>query len=493
MQPRTGKTIWKYQASTRGINCSPLVDSDGIVYCGHGEQNASDTTVLGAIFAFDGNREGEIGEADLLWKIPKKTIGRSSPTKLGDRVYFLEDSAALLIVEAKTGKLIGQKKLGRIMFGSPTVGDGKLYVAENTGRFYVLEPSEKGVNVVGEARLPQGEEVFATPVISHGKIYLPSNVAFYCIGDASKTPATDAKGSESLVAGKEKPVSEDQAIAQIQVAPVEMMLAPGQKATLQVRGYNKLGQYIKLLNDVEFTVQGSGQVVPQTSDSQYQYVAAADKVPSSVILTAKSGTATTTARIRVIPPLPWKFDFNDEKVPPVWIGADYRHKKAEIGGEKALVKVSTIPKGTRSQAWMGWTTLRDYTVQADFQATEKGERLPDMGLINQRYTLDLQGSKRLQIRSWTPRLELRFAKTIEMDWKPNVWYTMKFQCEYKDGAAVLRGKVWVRGEKEPESWQIEAADKTPNLSGSPGLFGNASDAEFYIDNVQVYSNGSSAN
>ncbi len=111
-----------------------------------------------------------------------------------------------------------------------------------------------------------------------------------------------------------------------------------------------------------------------------------------------------------------------------------------------------------------------------------------MGLINQRYTLDLQGSKRLQIRSWTPRLELRFAKTIDMEWQAGVWYTMKFQSENKDGAAILRGKVWKRGEPEPEAWQIEAADATPNTTGSPGLFGNATDAEFYIDNVQVYPN-----
>jgi hypothetical protein len=47
------------------------------------------------------------------------------------------------LFDAKTGELVGQKKLGRIMFGSPMVADGKIYIAENTGRFYVLKPSEK--------------------------------------------------------------------------------------------------------------------------------------------------------------------------------------------------------------------------------------------------------------------------------------------------------------------------------------------------------------
>jgi hypothetical protein len=65
---------------------------------------------------------------------------------------------------------------------------------------------------------------------------------------------------------------------------------------------------------------------------------------------------------------------------------------------------------------------------------------------------------------------------------------MKFQSENREGEVVLRGKVWPRGEAEPEAWSIEAADATPNRNGSPGLFGNATDSEFYLDNVQVTPN-----
>ena len=94
----------------------------------------------------------------------------------------------------------------------------------------------------------------------------------------------------------------------------------------------------------------------------------------------------------------------------------------------------------------------------------------------------------MQIRSWVARLEMRFAKTIDMQWVADTWYTMKFQSETNDGKVTLRGKVWKRGETEPKEWQIEGTDATPNLSGSPGLFGNATDAEFYIDNVSVSAN-----
>jgi len=476
IQPRTGKTIWKYQASTRGINVTPLVEN-GIVYCGHGEQNQTDTTILGAVFAFNGNTEGEISEGDLLWKIPKKTVGRSSPLKYGDRVYFVEDGAAMLIIDAATGTLVTTQKLGRVMFGSLVAGDGKIYAAENTGRFYVFKPSEKGVETVSQARLGQGEEVFGSPVISNGRIYLPTIEALYCIG--SKDAAATPPGDSGAVAAKKEVT--DRKVTQILLTPTELLLKPGEKVALKVSGYNAIGQYVGPVKDAVVTVQGGGSV---SKDLQYT---AADGV-AGVVLTAKSGEMTATGRARVVPMLPWKFEFSEEKVPPVWIGADYRHKPAPLEGQKGLVKVSTIPKGTRSQAWLGWTDLHDYTVQADFMATEKKGRLPDMGLINQRYTLDLQGSQRLQIRSWTARLDLRFAKTIDFQWKQGVWYTMKFRSETSDGKVTLQGKVWPRGEAEPKEWQIEATDETPNLNGSPGLFGNASDAEFYLDNVQVTAN-----
>jgi hypothetical protein len=112
-----------------------------------------------------------------------------------------------------------------------------------------------------------------------------------------------------------------------------------------------------------------------------------------------------------------------------------------------------------------------------------------MGLIAQRYTIDLMGAKQqLQIRSWPPQVATRFAKTIPFPWKGDTWYTMKFRAETQGDKAVLKGKVWPRGEKEPEAWTIEATDEVANLQGSPGLFGNATNAEIYIDNVTVSAN-----
>jgi hypothetical protein len=113
-----------------------------------------------------------------------------------------------------------------------------------------------------------------------------------------------------------------------------------------------------------------------------------------------------------------------------------------------------------------------------------------MGVVAQRYTLALEGAQRLQLRSWVSLLEQRFAVTIPYEWQPKTWYIIKLRAEAAEGKAILKGKVWKKGEPEPEAWTIQGEDLTPNLQGSPGLFGNSTDAEFFVDNVSVTANES---
>ncbi len=481
MQPRTGKIIWKYDCSGRGINTPPVV-VDGVVYCGHRELNTADPNVLGAIFAIDGNKAaqaagGEVKEEDLKWKLSGRSVEGSQPLLIDGRLYVVEDGGKLDVIEPETGKIIFERKIGRRP-GSIVYGDGKLYACEQTGNFWVFKPTADGLEEIARVQL-RSEELLAAPIISGGKIFVASTKRLYCIGTKGVTPTAGAIPTPAAEADK----SQDQTVAHIQIAPVEAMLAPGQSTPYQVRAYNKNGQFLKLV-EAQFSAD-SGEV---TAEGKYTAPAAA--AHQAVKITATSGELTSVARARVIPPLPWKFDFTDKAVPVTWIGAAYRHQPKEIEGEAMLVKVATIPKGTRSQSWMGWTTFHDYTIQADVYSNANADngRRADMGLINQRYTLDLMAKDQLQIRTLTSRVEQRFGKTVPFVWEKETWYTLKFQSENHDGKVTLRGKAWKRGEEEPKDWVVEATDEVPNTIGSPGLFGNSTEAEFYIDNIEVTPN-----
>ena len=134
-----------------------------------------------------------------------------------------------------------------------------------------------------------------------------------------------------------KPAADDSQPAQLQIVPCEILLKPGQKQQLTARLFNSRGQFLKE-EKAEFDVAGDGTV-----DDSGVFTAPADAGHGGTIVTGKVGDLTARARIRIVPPLPWKFDFEGLKDPPLsWVGARYRHVMREVDGSSAMVKITTI-------------------------------------------------------------------------------------------------------------------------------------------------------
>jgi len=523
-QPRTGKAVWNFKLSRRGLNVAPLVEGED-VFISQAEENL-DNTSMGSVTRFKGVGSGDITATNVIWQKKGVMDGRSMPVVLGDRVYFVDDGAKIYAFDNKTGDAVGKpvKLLGTIVRGSPLVADGKLYVCSTSG-WHVLEPTKDGLKFVNRMRFDDEDEVTASPVACNGLVYLTTGARLYCLGEkmagsASSGPANP--GPDIVSASTGGPPGEP---AWVQVVPAEAQIAAGTTVPLKVRLFDAAGRFVKE-SPAEFATTAGAM----SKEGVYTAPASGH---TAAIITAKVGSLEGKSRIRSMPPLPWRFDFEDIPLaadpktgaikgePPLpWIGMRYRHVVREVDGSKCLVKVTTIPKGTRSQGWIGPIGLHDYFVQADFRAQETGvekpgspasdtpkssgsdadafakkfgnpaalekARMPDMGLVAQRYTLDLMGaSQQLQLRSWPPQVATYFSKTIPFAWEAGRWYTMRLEARTKDGSAVLRGKVWPRGEKEPEAWTIEGVHAAGNLQGSPGFFGNSKDSEISIDNVSV--------
>jgi outer membrane protein assembly factor BamB len=485
LQPRTGKFVWEYQLSRRGLNVSPTVDGD-VVYTGHSEENLTGTKV-GAVVAVNGAGTGNLTQSGEIWKELEIADGKSSILKVNDLLYCPDDGGKLFILNAKDGSPVGRKiSLGTINFASPLYADGKIYYVEKNGRWYIMTPDEKdGVKRFERGKttgqFPGGtqEECWASPVISHGKLYILTTSALYCFEDTSKKHGA----SERPAAAKEAAV-DDQKPAVLQVSPCELLLSPGEKKQLTARTYNGRGQLLKETS-AEFSLDGPGSISPKG-----EFTAAEGKEHTATIVTAKSGELTGKARIRVVPKLPWKFDFEGLKDAPVtWVGARYRHVMRQVDGSNVMVKITTIPLGTRSRLSMGPSDLHDYTVQTDFKAADGG-KLPDVGVIAQGYTLEVSGENEwLKLMSWIAH-DKRSQKELPFKLEPNVWYTLKLRASNDDGKAMLQGKIWKRDDKEPADWSIEMKDPMPNMAGAPGLFGNAvpPTGEIFIDNVSVTPN-----
>ena len=117
-----------------------------------------------------------------------------------------------------------------------------------------------------------------------------------------------------------------------------------------------------------------------------------------------------------------------------------------------------------------------------------------------RYTLyldgkpDKDGKRGVRLISWEalPRID----EGVPFDWKPGAWYRLKLTVDVAENASVVHGKVWPRGETEPEKWTIDFKDPLPNKEGAAALYGYITNAEaddpgseIYYDNVSVTANG----
>jgi outer membrane protein assembly factor BamB len=482
-QPRTGKPLWHYDLSLRGIFATPLVAGNR-VFCSTSEENVAPLeNVMGAVAAVRVSGTGEDTHIKELWKQPGVVVGRSAPVLIGERLYVVDDRSKMWIFDAETGTpIVERKALGvNAQFASLVHADNKIYVMGKNG-WAILKPTDDGFEIISKGRLRDGEFI-ASPIVAGGRLYFQSSLALYCVGTADGQQ-TQIKMADSM--GTESPVTENPSVAQLQIVPAEALVKPGEQIELSVNAFNSIGQPVETPPQITFAVRGPGSITGST------FTADATAAHTAAIITASSGSVTATARIRIVPGLPWKFTFDDLSDPPLsWIGARYRHQIRPVDGSPALVKITTIPKGARSRAWLGPSDLAGYTISADVRGARTEDQLPDIGLTAHGYAMDLMGQhQQVEIRSWSA--QERMAKQVKFPWQENTWYRMKLRVDIESeppaAVALVRGKIWPRDEPEPDEWTVTVRDESPNLSASPGLYGNAKVAELYLDNLEVTAN-----
>jgi hypothetical protein len=217
---------------------------------------------------------------------------------------------------------------------------------------------------------------------------------------------------------------------------------------------------------------------------------AADAGPQAGVVKVTVGTLSTSARVRVIPPLPWSFDFEGttgEAPPPFWVNSTGKFFVRDHGGSRALMKRNDIPLTKRGRLFLGPNDASDYTVEASVLSSERRRQMGDAGVIAQRYALVLFGNaQKLELHPW----QANPARTVEVPfaWKAETWYRVKLRVENRaDGTTAVRGRAWPALEPEPAAWTIDHVDRMPHRQGAPGIYADAS-AEVFVDNIKVTPN-----
>ncbi len=491
IKARTGEKLWGFRMSKRGLNTSPVVDGN-LVYIAHGEDNI-DTTEFGRIQCIDGSKRGDLTETGSVWRVDGVKVGYTGLLVRDGVLYAVSDTGKLHAFDSKTGEALWDYSIGTVGKGSPVWADGKIYVMEVNGRIHILKADREGCESLCEVNLHVSDEaasrgfkgmdeIYASPAVANGRVYFVTRDRTVCIGKKDGWKANDPQPLPP-----EKPTTDK--VAAIHLTPFETYRSSGGKVDYAVNAYDANGRFIRRMPAENLKV---AEGLTDVSVDGATLTVADEAKEQAGELTTTIGDVSATARLRVFPPLPWTWTFDNYKglqVPPTWITATKKLFPTEIDGNVAMRKASRESGGKgrpSAYIWMGPPEMTGYTVQADVRLAEQKRKLAFIGVTANRYNLILKGNtQRLTIQSWPPHK--RMAQEIRYKCDPDIWYTMKLQVVIEDDGAHVRGKVWKRGEAEPAEWTLQALDPHPNMNGSPGLY-FYSLADSFVDNVSVTAN-----
>lgn len=484
IKAQTGEPLWRFDVSKRGLNSGVVVNGK-TAYITHSEENL-DTNEMGLFAAVDATMRGPLKKDQAKFYFPGYQLGFSSPIIDGDRFLQVDNGGNLFAFDVQTGKQIWKLNLGTIQKSSAVLGDGKLYVGTENGKFFIVKPhNDRGeklseVNFVkaGESE-EEGEKVIASVAVSEGRVFLVTTKNTYAIGKKQAAPKVSLPMPVRAAAGA--------AVKWVQIVPAEVMIRPGETATFRARLFDEKGNFIRE-DKAAWAVEGLKGMISQEG----KYIAASDKVAQAGLIKATVGGVVGTARARVIPPLDWSWDFESiapGKVPMEWVNCNTKYEVRQEDGNKVLVKFADNPATKRARVHMGPIDMANYTVQADVRASQKRRQMGDVGLVAQRFNLMLFGNaEKLELQTWQPETERTAG--VKYPWKADTWYTLKLRVEnLPDGRVKAQGKVWLKSDPEPSTWSVERIDPAPlaERHGSPGIYADAP-FEVFFDNLKVTKN-----
>ena len=483
---QTGERVWSYIATKRAINTGVAVERQHGLPLARRREHGRRRARSGR----RNRRQSDRRDQDHQVGRPRHRIrlllpDRRRPAAVSDRQRI--DAAGLTTPRA--AKSLWTLALGSAQKASPVLADGKIYVGNDGGSFFIIRPGADKGEILSRVELPNStnsccgsegtpEQVLGNAAVSRGRIFFVSSDAIYAIGSKQATSPTGFATEEPAVAGSGNP-------AYLQVSPTELSLDPGQTVKLRARSFDASGRFLRE-EKATWSLEGLEGTVTDGA------VTVANKpVQQAGLIKATVGGLTGEARARVAHPLPWTENFDsyaDGAIPPGWANTvPGRLVVATLDGQKVLQKEPLNTIFQRGRTFIGPPNWSDYTFQADVRAPQRRRQMADVGVTAQRYSLVLYGTtQQLKLEPWEP--ETVRTVTVPFAWKPDTWYRLKLRVEnLPNGQVRARGKAWAAADAEPADWMIDKTDPIGNREGAPGLFINAPFGA-YLDNFALSKN-----
>jgi outer membrane protein assembly factor BamB len=167
-EPETGNELWSVSYGDGFSNVPRPVFAHGLVYLCTGFYKPELLAV----------RPG----GQIAWRYGRGVPLTPSPIVVGEEIYIVSDNGILSCLDARTGKLHYQQRLGGNFSASPVFAAGRIYFQSEEGETIVIAPGSAYKEL---ARSQMPEQTLASLAVSEGSIYLRTATKLYRIATAS--------------------------------------------------------------------------------------------------------------------------------------------------------------------------------------------------------------------------------------------------------------------------------------------------------------------
>lgn len=173
-EPESGQRIWTVRSSGEGVVPS-IVIGQGLVFTSSGYGAP-------AIRAVRPDGQGDVTATHIAWESRDNVPLMPSFAFADGLLFCVKESGVATCLEAATGKVLWQQRLGGKHEASPVLAEGRLYFLAKDGTATVIA-AERAFKQLARNTLEGPCE--ASPAVSNGRIFIRSQSALFCIRNVS--------------------------------------------------------------------------------------------------------------------------------------------------------------------------------------------------------------------------------------------------------------------------------------------------------------------
>jgi outer membrane protein assembly factor BamB len=123
---------------------------------------------------------GDVTEKNVVWTYSKGVPHTPSLLVIGNELYMVSDSGIGTCLDARTGEVHWNERLGGDFSASPVFADGRIYFQNEGGVTYIVRPG-KTFDLLAQNEL--GERTLASPAVTDNALFLRSKLHLWRIGN----------------------------------------------------------------------------------------------------------------------------------------------------------------------------------------------------------------------------------------------------------------------------------------------------------------------